>query len=181
MQEIQICELTETVAIYDAIAQLGGYLDPPLTGRAGFDLGEYAQKLADTGRVFAAVNEQGQLLGALAMYANDLGGSNAWGTFLAVMPESRHQQVGTKLFEQAVAAARAAGKTGLHFRVHRNNKAAIRFYQNRGSRLCEPGQEQCQAQGQGQYQAQEGQEQDQGKEQQDDNMLEMMYMIMPGR
>lgn len=173
MSDIQICELTEKAAIYDAIAQLGGYLDPPLTGRAGFDLGEYAQKLAGTGRVFAAVNEQGQLLGALAMYANDLGGSNAWGTFLAVMPESRHQQVGTKLFEQAVAAARAAGKTGLHFRVHRNNKAAIRFYQNRGSRLCEPGQEQCQAQ--------ESQEQGQGKEQQDDNMLEMMYMIMPGR
>ena len=72
------------------------------------------------------------ILGYVAMYANDIGTKTAYVTLIGVRTEYQNMHVGRSLLQQCSIIASICGMKKLRLEVSNKNWSAIRFYQRNG-------------------------------------------------
>jgi ribosomal protein S18 acetylase RimI-like enzyme len=95
-------------------------------------LEEYATKLADHAMVEVAKNDQGESVGLIAYYANDLVHRCTYVALIAVLPEYRSMNIGRELLESCVRSSRQEGMKFIGLDCFKDNQRAIAFYSNFG-------------------------------------------------
>jgi N-acetylglutamate synthase-like GNAT family acetyltransferase len=88
------------------------------------------------GRIFIAEQENGQVVGCVALQAMSDGGLEV--AKMAVEEAARGSGVGRRLMQECVAAARAAGAARLYLESNRKLAPAIGLYRAFGFRELEP-------------------------------------------
>lgn len=94
---------------------------PALSSRV--NLNEYALKLLKGAVVFGAYNK-GSLIGAIAIYMNDVTNKYGYCPFIAVLPCARGQGVSRKLIEVAIAELKIKKFNKLALTVRANSPAS---------------------------------------------------------
>ena len=84
------------------VSEQDRYFVPPLVDR-GIDIGEYVNKLERQGEIFAAFDENKNILGIAMFYCNDHETQKAFATWMAVDPSARAQGVGIILVSELLA------------------------------------------------------------------------------
>jgi ribosomal protein S18 acetylase RimI-like enzyme len=67
---------------------------------------------------------------------NDTHKRTPWISVFAINSDRRRKGWGTRLLQEAIAAARKEGATGINLWVHKDNQAAIRLYKKQGFIFC---------------------------------------------
>ena len=86
----------------------------------------------DSSAEFLAAYRQQEVLGYIALYANDLAGKTAYVTLLAVRPEAQNMHIGSALMKAAMELAAERGMERIRLEVSLNNEKAIRIYEKAG-------------------------------------------------
>lgn len=96
----------------------------------------FAKQFAELATVFAAYEHDP--LGFIALYTNDSSTKTAYISMFAILNAARGKGVGTSLLEEACKHAKQKKMSRIRLEVHRQNKSAARFYQNRGFIMVSP-------------------------------------------
>jgi ribosomal protein S18 acetylase RimI-like enzyme len=98
------------------------------------DLMTYADKLAQYAQCFEAW-ENGQLVGLVAIYCNDIQNHHAYITNVSTLTSWQGRGIARNLLNRACDYARESGMTHVQLEVAINNQIAIHLYQQRGFSL----------------------------------------------
>ena len=99
---------------------------PPLTGR--IELDSYARKLASKAERFEAWAGDA-LVGMVAIYCNDIERHTAFISSVSVLRNWQGQRIASRLLDEAIKHAGAAGFERLELEVDRANANAIQLYE----------------------------------------------------
>ena len=102
---------------------------PPLSDR--LELSGYAQKIAENANRFEAWAE-GELVGLVAAYFNNLETRTAFVTSVSVLPRWQGQRIASQLVSQCIAYADRNGFRRIELEVSVQNTAAVRLYEKHG-------------------------------------------------
>lgn len=91
---------------------------------------ELLRKIHHAGKFIYAYAEE--VLGYMALYANNLVTNVAYITLLAVSPEYQGSHIGTNLLVTGMDIARSYGMESCILEVKKTNEKAMRFYQSKG-------------------------------------------------
>lgn len=118
----------------ELISLLGVFGDLlPRSLRSGHDLDVYAGKLlAHADLAYAVI--KGNIVGLLALYANDQGSRRAFIPFMSILPDHQRRGIGKVMLARALALARARRMQVLDLEVNRQNQPAQRLYEAIGFR-----------------------------------------------
>lgn len=111
-------------------------INPTLTER-GIDLDAYSEKICEHGRLLAAINQDGEYMGILAAYMNDVEKKTAYLTFLAVESKYRELKIGKELLQFAENEAKKCGMYEFLLEVRSINYNAIGFYKSHGYNIVD--------------------------------------------
>ncbi|WKD22021.1 GNAT family N-acetyltransferase [Pseudoalteromonas sp. KG3] len=97
---------------------------PTLSSRVNLE--QYALKLLKVATVFG-VYKQNQLVGAIAVYMNDLESKIAFCPFIAILPNSRGQGLSQRLLELAIAELKSKQFNSLSLTVRADSPASYLY------------------------------------------------------
>gem|GEM_PF-6571960 len=104
------------------------YFVPPLVDR-GVDIDEYVNKLERQGEIFAAFDENKNILGIAMFYCNDHETQKAFATWMAVDPSARAQGVGIILVSELLAWCKSQNMKSFETSTWSTNKQLLAVYQ----------------------------------------------------
>lgn len=96
-----------------------------------FELENYIRKIISNGNVFI-YRDNGEDLGYIAIYTNNLQERTAFITSIGVLPAFRGNHIGQKLIEFAFLFAKKQGMSSIELEVSKKNALAIAAYQKNG-------------------------------------------------
>jgi len=111
--------------IQNLLVQVERDFHPPLSDT--LDLATYAEKLSQMATNFAMYS-QGELVGLVAVYCNDLVGKMAYLTLAAVRKDHRGSGVGSGLLQNAVSYLRTAGFRKFRLETYKTNAGIVDYY-----------------------------------------------------
>jgi D-cysteine desulfhydrase len=114
------------------LREFGDLLPNPLSNR--MDLDAYASKLSMQAEIAYAMRGE-EVVGFLALYANDQETQCAYISILAVQPQQQGQGIGKTMLSRALALARQRGMKAVDLEVNADNKTAQRLYLSFGFRV----------------------------------------------
>lgn len=118
-----INEITEILNIFD------DYFTPSINIKVG-DIDAYSKKLANNAFVYAA--EEQDVVGFVALYANDLENHQAYIPFIAVHSQHRRKNIGSRLIDKCINVAKDNGMKKIKLEVRKENLSAQKFYSKHG-------------------------------------------------
>ena len=131
-------DASNSTQIADHLLSCNESFQPPLNERVSID--DYARKIADSAVRFEAWSN-GILVGLVAAYCNDHKAGTAYITSVSVLDEWRKNGVAQDLLYQCIEHVSAEGMTKICLEVGKENRAAIRLYENVGFGATELGAE----------------------------------------
>jgi len=117
--------MTLRLDIEHLLAQVERDFQPPLS--ATLDLGAYAEKLSQKATNFVMYSE-GELVGLVAVYCNDLAGKVAYLTLAAVRKEHRGSGVGSGLLRNAIGYLTRIGFEKFRLETYKTNAGIVDYY-----------------------------------------------------
>lgn len=124
-----VTSCSEETALLRFLHRIDQCLPTPLQERV--DLGQYAKKVLQAGRVLC-VEKDGAIVCAALFYCNDRETGNAYLTLLGTLPEHEGKGYGRMVLTAAENVAKREGMTSFHLDTEPTNTRAVRFYQNHG-------------------------------------------------
>lgn len=105
--------------------------NPPLEDYVDLDV--YVDKIIKNAERFE-IWEEGQLVGFLACYANNVATKESFITMVSVLPEARGRGLALNLIIQAIEHCKKAGYKRMLLDVRTENKRALSVYEKQGFR-----------------------------------------------
>ncbi|WP_300572064.1 GNAT family N-acetyltransferase [uncultured Acetatifactor sp.] len=133
--DVKVVMESDISRIHRAVLALEGQLSPSLRQR-GVDIDAYVQKLGQYGRIWLLVDVNGDAVGALATYMNDMVHCTAYISFLVVDRRFRGLHFAERLLHAAETEFATAGMKQARLEVRKKNVQAIGFYRSFGYRLA---------------------------------------------
>ncbi|MEI5639571.1 MULTISPECIES: GNAT family N-acetyltransferase [unclassified Pseudoalteromonas] len=109
---------------FKLLNQVDADFSPTLSSRVNLE--QYALKLLKVATVFG-LYKQNQLVGAIAIYMNDLDNKIAFCPFIAILPNSRGQGLSKQLLELAIADLKSKQFNSLSLTVRADSPASYLY------------------------------------------------------
>lgn len=102
------------------------------------DLDSFCEKMLKNANLFASYNDNGEIKGLVAIYANDFESHYSYIPFVAVDVNHRKQGIARKLLSQALEYIRSMGRDKINcVGIHTNSSVALHLYEELGFCLKE--------------------------------------------
>ena len=125
----KIYEIQNHISIQQALLRFG-FLFPDLQQRIG-SIDEFAAKLSRNA-IVSILESNGEAVGFVAFYANDLKTKTCFITLIGVLPEFQRMRYGIKLLNHCIAKASGLGMMSIQLEVNKKKTAAFSFYMKNG-------------------------------------------------
>lgn len=112
------------------LREVDGDFYPPLSQKT--DLNLFAEKMLANAEFFYEQSDSGNIIGLVAVYANDWEKKYAYIPLVAVSPFYRRLGVANKLLLAALDYVASLGSKIQTIGIHTNNSVAVKLYQNIG-------------------------------------------------
>ena len=116
--------------ILSFLEKLNAEFHPPLSTKVNFD--DYIDKIFRLAEFFCFLDDDGELIGLLVMYANDKKALAAHITLLAVDPKYRGRKIASRLLSEAKIVAKDSALKRVKTVTWKDNQKAIRLYNKMG-------------------------------------------------
>lgn len=128
---MKLKEFLEEKELYKCLNFFDNYFSPTLTERVK-DLKAYTKKLINNAKNFYIITEDGEIVGFVSFYCNDLVNKTAYLTQIATNNKFKHKGIGKKLLNICIENCKEENMKLLKLEVQKNNSIAIDFYTKNG-------------------------------------------------
>lgn len=115
------------------LREVNGDFYPPLSQKTNLNL--FAEKMLANAEFFYEQSDSGNIIGLVAIYANDFGKKYAYIPLVVVSPSYRRLGIANKLLLAALDYVASLGNKIQTIGIHTNNSVAVKLYQNIGFRV----------------------------------------------
>lgn len=116
----------DKIEVKKFISKIDNLFPVPLSEKVQID--EYCEKILNNGMFIVAKNENNQIIGVLAGYANDTENKISYISILCILPKYRNKHIGTQLLNKFIEISKENKMEKVFLYTHKDNKNAINFY-----------------------------------------------------
>lgn len=127
--EIKIKKIKNPERIINILTDFDDVFSPSISEKID-DKTNYSIKLSENAQVYVVENHQN--IAFISFYANSKIDKTTYITFLGVKKESQNMKLGKKLLQLCYEQSLNLGMEKVKLEVQKNNKIAIKFYENNG-------------------------------------------------